>query len=608
MVAGGTGDGSSGAPFGRIQHALNAARAGDTITVAPGTYAELLTTVRSGVDGAPITISASEGTGSVIVTRVGRLLTASHAYIVVDGIVFDGQYGASDAIKIASTADYFVLRRSEVRRSGRDCVDMGGPDGVLIEQSAIHHCLWWDGRREDAHGIVAGSVRDLTLRGVEVHTFSGDGFQLDPSRSLPGWDRVTIEDSSFWLAPLPTSQNGFAAGSVPGENAVDTKTNGDAPRAQLTIRNTTARGFGPGLITNMAAFNLKERIDVTVDRVTVSRSEIAFRVRGPGSNGGAWVDIRNAVIHDVSYGVRYEDDIESLEVSYTTFGERVGRAFRAASSGQSGLDVRNTLVLGTTLPVEAPAASRNLVVASSAFVSAGANDYRLAAGSSAIDHAVPLTDVATDRAGVSRPQGPAPDVGAFERLAAAEPPVLTAARSATDPTNAVRLSWVDRHTGETAYEVERSSDGVTFSRIKTLSANSTRYTNSKLTSGRTYWFRVRALMGTSPTPYTNVASVTLDPEVAPPAAPSGLAVRRSNTRPTSALVLSWTDTSLNEDGFEIQRSTDGISFSRITTRDPNETSYVNSGLTSARTYWYRIRSSNSLGKSAHTPVVSVRTQ
>ena len=46
---------------------------------------------------------------------------------------------------------------------------------------------------------------------------------------------------------------------------------------------------------------------------------------------------------------------------------------------------------------------------------ASGRDYRLAAASPAIDSALRLAEVRTDRMGVTRPQGTAPDAGAFER-------------------------------------------------------------------------------------------------------------------------------------------------------------------------------------------------
>lgn len=128
-------------------------------------------------------------------------------------------------------------------------------------------------------------------------------------------------------------------------------------------------------------------MDVTVDRVTVSRSEIAFRLRGPGSNGGAWVDIRNAVIHNVVTGIRYEDDIEKVNVSHTTFGRNVGRPLRAASSGWSGVDARDSLVLASGLPVEMPVSSGNMAAGTSWFVGAATDQYQLAVGSPALDAA-----------------------------------------------------------------------------------------------------------------------------------------------------------------------------------------------------------------------------
>lgn len=614
VAPGGTGDGSSSASaLPRIQLALQAAQPGDTVLVAPGTYAELVATVRGGAVGLPITIKPSGAPGSVVVSRAGQVLQVSHPDHVVDGLHFDGQYAATDAVRVSSNGDRFVLRHAEIRRSGRDCVDMVAPDDVLFEESVIHHCLWWDGTaRQDAHGIVAGAVHGLTIRDVEIHTFSGDAVQLDPGRSLPGWDDVVIERSTFWLAPLPAAANGFAAGVVPGENAVDTKTNITAPRGSLVIRDTVARGFRGGLISNMAAFNLKEQVEATLDRVTVSGSQIAFRLRGPGSNGGAWVRLRNTVIHDVDTGIRYEDGIEQVEVSHVTFGSGVSRMFRAANSSSAGVDVRNTLVLAGALPAEAPASGRNLAVGATAFVAAPAHDYRLVSGTPAVDAGFLIADIPLDRAGTPRLQGAAPDIGAYERASSTTPtpaggPVLTAALIPTNPTNGVRLTWTNV-AGETGYEVERALDGTAFARVATSAADDTSWGNTSLTSGATYAYRVRAITGSTPGAWSHEVSITLEPERASPSAPTALTARLSTTQPTSTVRLSWQDTSLEEDGFYVERSSDGVSYSRVTTRSVNVTSYSNSGLTSGRTYWYRVRAFNGLGAGAASAVVSIQTQ
>ena len=75
---------------------------------------------------------------------------------------------------------------------------------------------------------------------------------------------------------------------MPGENAIDTKAASTNLRSRLIVRDTIASGFRAGLISNMAAFNFKEYVDVTVDGVTVSDSEIAFRLRGPATGARAW--------------------------------------------------------------------------------------------------------------------------------------------------------------------------------------------------------------------------------------------------------------------------------------------------------------------------------
>lgn len=408
VAAGSSGDGSSASPFGRIQQGLESAQPGDTVWVGAGTYAESLRTVRSGASSARIVVRATVAR-SAKVTIPGTVLRVDHAYHTFHGLVLDGQYGLDDLVDVNSGASGLILRSVEILRTSRDCVDMSAPKNVLIDTSLIHHCLNATNGRSDAHGVVAGAVRGLTIRKTEIHTFSGDGVQVDPDRSAPGWDNVVIERSTIWLAPLTTATNGFAAGTVTGENAIDTKSSTSYVRARLYVRDSVFRGFRGGLIANMAALNIKENVDAKVDRVTVSGSEIAFRLRFP-----ALVRLSNALVYDSSYGVRYEDGIQGLKVWNTTMGLGVKVPFVSASSSGSVLDVRNFLLLGALLPAQARNSASNTTVGDAAFVNAAAGNYRLVNGAPAVDRGETLPDVKLDRAGVTRPQGAAYDIGAYE--------------------------------------------------------------------------------------------------------------------------------------------------------------------------------------------------
>ena len=416
VALGGTGNGTERSPLGTVQTAIEAAQPGDTVHVRTGTYKESIRTVRNGSAGAPITIRGDEVSGPVLMTIRGTVLQIDHSFIVVEKMIFDAAYAPRSAVEIDHGTQSIVLRGVQVRRSSRDCVDIGAALNVLVEDSLIHRCLNPAGGRTDAHGIVAGAVRNLTIRGTEIHSFSGDAIQMNRTgtRYAPGWDDVLIERCRFWLAPLAERENSFPAGTVPGENALDTKVDGSSPRAKITIRDTQAWGFGGGLIRLQAAFNLKEKVDATIDGVTVWDSEIAFRVRGDGTGAnGAWVQIQNTVLYGVAVGIRYEDDIERLRVWNTTFGSGIGRPFAEELSKNSRPDVRNNVFLGATVPQEAAAAS-NRAVSEKTFVNAGSHDYRLTAQSPAVDAGTALQAVETDRVGVSRPQGRAYDAGAYE--------------------------------------------------------------------------------------------------------------------------------------------------------------------------------------------------
>lgn len=402
-----------------IQTAMNDASPGDTIILAAGTYAEDLSTETSGSEDAPITVKADED-ATVTITAVGEVLQIDHPHWHFDSIVFDGQFGESDTIDINDDAHHTHLRNVVVQNSSRDCIDMGAPSNVRIESSTIHSCLWFDNdeeERRDAHGVTGGAVQDLTIIDTEIHTFSGDAIQFDPGREAPGWNNIVIQGCRLYLEPLAEDLNGFEAGQVTGENAIDTKTNTEADRATLLVEDTEAWGFKTGLdIDNQAAFLIKEGVDATFRRVLVRDSEIGFRVRGPTSTRpvGAHVRLENTLLTDLDAGIRFEDNIEVLTVLYTTFGMGIHNPFVEVGSTATTPEIKNSLFTDTGLPTIASEAQGNRAASEADYVDADARNHRLVETSGAIDAGIPIDGIATDYDNLDRWIGDAPDAGAFE--------------------------------------------------------------------------------------------------------------------------------------------------------------------------------------------------
>ena len=72
----------------------------------------------------------------------------------------------------------------------------------------------------------------------------------------------------------------------------------------------------------------------------------------------------------------------------------------------------------------------------------------------------------------------------------------------------IDLTWSDNSTAEAGFRIERSTNGVSFSKIANVGAGVTSYANTRLRTGRTYYYRVRAYAGTTTTAFSNTASAT----------------------------------------------------------------------------------------------------
>ena len=88
-----------------------------------------------------------------------------------------------------------------------------------------------------------------------------------------------------------------------------------------------------------------------------------------------------------------------------------------------------------------------------------------------------------------------------------------------------------------------------------------------------------------------------------PSAPSSLTASSSVAR---EVVLNWRDNSSVEQRYRIERSTSWSgTYTEINTVAANVTTYKNTGLTSGRTYYYRVRASNAYGYSSYSNKVSI---
>jgi gliding motility-associated-like protein len=91
---------------------------------------------------------------------------------------------------------------------------------------------------------------------------------------------------------------------------------------------------------------------------------------------------------------------------------------------------------------------------------------------------------------------------------------------------------------------------------------------------------------------------------AAPAAPTDLlALAPAGTE----TVLTWTDASSSESGFDVEISTDGTTFSLLESVDVNVNSYTHGGLNVSTKYYYRVTAKNIYGKSAYTNTAEVTT-
>ena len=259
--------------------------------------------------------------------RVKRLLVTKPG--LYENYLVDSQWEGGNRVKV--TADNVTIRNCEIRNATGNGIGVFGKNTV-IENCRIHHLLNSNyANQSDAHGVT-GRWSNVTIRNCEIYYVSGDCVQFDPDRKSHG--NVLIENCTFWTGPLPQDAGQFKRGQRPGENAFDSKTPATGSRNRIVFRNCLMYGWKqPAQINLMAALNLKENIHATVENCLFRDNQVCLRLRGPGSRGGALVEIKKCAIYQSAVGLRMEDDLRDLKIDQLGFGNGVTREFHRVGRG-----------------------------------------------------------------------------------------------------------------------------------------------------------------------------------------------------------------------------------------------------------------------------------
>ncbi|MHB0857657.1 MAG: fibronectin type III domain-containing protein [Anaerolineae bacterium] len=186
------------------------------------------------------------------------------------------------------------------------------------------------------------------------------------------------------------------------------------------------------------------------------------------------------------------------------------------------------------------------------------------------------------------------------------PAAPTNLAAALQPGPQVLLTWRDNSNNETGFVIERALAGGTFAPLTTVGANVTSYTDSAVTAGNTYTYRVKAINAGGESAYTNVASVVI---TSPPAAPSSLTGTATRQGNNARITLNWVDNANNETGFTIQRATNLAFTAGVTTNTvPANTTTFNTGNVTRNTrYYFRVQAFNQSGNSAWSQILIIDT-
>ncbi len=379
----GPGCGTIASPCRTIQYAANLVAAGDTVLIAPGTYAGGITVETGGTAGQPITFRAN-GTGVVINGSGGErdaFFITWADYIIVEGLTIQNATRAGMRI---DNSHHVTVRNCTFANNGTWGLFTDFSDYTTVEDCESYGAV-------EEHGIYISNSSDYpTIRGNRLHHNNGCGLHMNGDISMGGDGIISyalVEDNIIY-------ENGAGGGS--GINM-------DGVTHSLIRNNLLYDNHASGISIYQIDGGSGSHDNRVLNNTIVMASNGRWGINIPGTG-----DTNNKLFNNIIYNYHSwrgsitigSPTLAGFESDYNVVMDRF-----SADGGNTRITLAQWRALGY---------DQHSIIATPTQLFISTDDYHLKAGSPAINRGTLLADVTDDLEGNPRPVGPTHDIGAYE--------------------------------------------------------------------------------------------------------------------------------------------------------------------------------------------------